>query len=216
MIGYLKGTVLDLEQKSILLEVHDVGYILYMPTTDIANLHVGQSLEVFTSMMVSQDNIALYAFITRSAQKLFLDLQKTSGIGPKAALSILSTLTVNDIAQAIVDNDVALLSRAPGLGKKTAQKLILELKGHINLDSIGENGDGELRNAYSGDMNFGKKTHYAHNEQDIIDALVNLGYRLPLAQEALEVAKSSLGIDEIAHSDMPQVLKTALNSFSRN
>ena len=107
-----------------------------MSATDLSRLHAGQDTRVFTYMNLSQDAITLHGFLDRDAKKTFLQLIKVSGIGPKVAQSLLSTLTPSQLAHAIADNDATALAKAPGLGKKGAQKIILELKGSIDLSQI--------------------------------------------------------------------------------
>lgn len=129
MIGMLTGRVESVETDTALIDVGGVGYEVRMSATDLSRLHAGQDTRVFTYMNLSQDAITLHGFLDRDAKKTFLQLIKVSGIGPKVAQSLLSTLTPSQLAHAIADNDATALAKAPGLGKKGAQKIILELKG---------------------------------------------------------------------------------------
>ena len=133
MIGMLTGRVESVETDTALIDVGGVGYEVRMSATDLSRLHAGQDTRVFTYMNLSQDAITLHGFLDRDAKKTFLQLIKVSGIGPKVAQSLLSTLTPSQLAHAIADNDATALAKAPGLGKKGAQKIILELKGSIDL-----------------------------------------------------------------------------------
>jgi len=132
----LHGRVDVIDAASAIVEVGGVGYELRMPSADLASMHAGQTVKVYTSLSVSQDAITLFGFSTAAAKRMFLQLQKVSGIGPKVALSLLSTLPTDRLARAVADGDATALSKAPGLGKKGAQKIILELKGSIDLNQI--------------------------------------------------------------------------------
>ena len=126
MIGMLTGRVESVETDTALIDVGGVGYEVRMSATDLSRLHAGQDTRVFTYMNLSQDAITLHGFLDRDAKKTFLQLIKVSGIGPKVAQSLLSTLTPSQLAHAIADNDATALAKAPGLGKKGAQKIILD------------------------------------------------------------------------------------------
>ena len=136
MIGMLRGHVESVDAASAIIEVGGVGYEVRMPSADLASMHAGQEIKVYTSLNVSQDAITLFGFGTLASKRMFLQLQKVSGIGPKVALSLLSTLPPDRLARAVADGDATALAKAPGLGKKGAQKIILELKGSIDLSQI--------------------------------------------------------------------------------
>ena len=136
MIGMLRGHVESVDAVSAIIEVGGVGYEVRMPSADLASMHAGQEIKVYTSLNVSQDAITLFGFGTLASKRMFLQLQKVSGIGPKVALSLLSTLPPDRLARAVADGDATALAKAPGLGKKGAQKIILELKGSIDLSQI--------------------------------------------------------------------------------
>ena len=142
MISTLTGRVESVEASSAVIEVHGVGYEVRMAAADLAALHTGQETHVFTSLTISQDAVTLFGFLSPASKRMFLQLQKVSGIGPKVALSLLSTLPPDRLAKAVADGDTAALSKAPGLGKKGAQKIILELAGRIDLDQIRPEADG--------------------------------------------------------------------------
>ena len=136
MIGMLHGQVDSIDVASAIIEVGGVGYETRMPSADLTSMHAGQTVKVYTSLNVSQDAITLYGFSSLASKRMFLQLQKVSGIGPKVALSLLSTLPPERLARAVADGDATALAKAPGLGKKGAQKIILELKGSIDLSQI--------------------------------------------------------------------------------
>lgn len=137
MIGMLTGRVESVEADTALIDVGGVGYEVRMSATDLSRLHTGTAARVYTYMNLSQDAVTLHGFLDQASKKTFLQLIKVSGIGPKVAQSLLSTLTAGQLARAIADNDAAALAKAPGLGKKVP-KIILELKGSIDLSQIEE------------------------------------------------------------------------------
>ncbi|KAB7790779.1 Holliday junction branch migration protein RuvA [Bifidobacterium leontopitheci] len=204
MIGTLRGRVESIETGYAVIEVHDVGYEVRMPMADLAALHTGQEAHVHTSMTVSQDAITLFGFLSLASKRMFLQLQKVSGIGPKVALSLLSTLPADRLAQAVTQGDAAALAKAPGLGKKGAQKIILELAGRIDLDQLdtGAEPSGEL------DRDDGAA--------QVVEGLVSLGWRQQTAQDAVRQVCREQGITPpITGDDVPRVLKLALSSLDR-
>lgn len=205
MIGMLVGQVASVDARTALIVVSGVGYETYMPSQDLSSLHEGQEVRVYTSMQVSQDSITLYAFTTQAAKLMFLQVQKVSGIGPKVALSILSTLNVDRLLKAISEGDVTALSSAPGLGKKGAQKIILELKGSIDLNSL---------SADVSDASSGKTIDTGISA--VIDGLVSLGWRQSDSQRAVEQVCAENNISTpITDADMPNILRMALASLDR-
>lgn len=210
MIGMLVGQVVSVDSRTALILVSSVGYETYMSFQDLSSLHEGQEVQIYTSMQVSQDAITLYGFTSQAAKRMFLQVQKVSGIGPKVALSLLSTLNVDRLVKAIADGDVTSLSSAPGLGKKGAQKIILELKG--SLDSA----------LFASDNSDNSSTSKLQNKnidsakQSVIYGLVSLGWRQVDAQKAVEqVCAENNIVTPIAEADMPNVLRMALTLLDR-
>ena len=174
-----------------------------MAAADLAALHAGQETHVFTSLTISQDAVTLFGFLSPASKRMFLQLQKVSGIGPKVALSLLSTLPPDRLAKAVADGDTAALSKAPGLGKKGAQKIILELAGRIDLDQIRPEADGPSESRDPG-------------ARQVIEGLVSLGWRPQTAEEAVRQACDAASIaTPISAEDVPRVLKLALSSLDR-
>lgn len=133
MIAFLKGTLAGKTLTSIYIDVHGVGYEVGMSTSNISKLpDVGQSVEVFTYLQVREDAMALFGFTSMEEKELFLKLIGVSGIGPKVALAALSFYSPAQLVDAIAAQDTARVSKIPGVGKKTAQRIILELKGSID------------------------------------------------------------------------------------
>ena len=129
MYAYLKGTVADKGQNELVLDVQDVGYLLFVSMTTLQETPpVGETMKLFTYLSVREDAMELFGFATREEKAMFLKLLSVSGVGTKLALAILSAMPLRDLSLAIVTGDAATLSRAPGVGKKTAQRIALELK----------------------------------------------------------------------------------------
>ena len=172
MIGLLNGHVESVDADAALISVGGVGYEVRMPAADLSALHAGQETRVFTSLNVSQDAVTLYGFLTQASKRMFLQLQKVSGIGPKVALSLLSTLPPDRLARAVADGDAAALAKAPGLGKKGAQKIILELKGSIDLSQIEGSSAPAAAQVDAGSM-------------QVVEGLMSLGWRQQDAEHAV-------------------------------
>lgn len=203
MIGMLHGQVDSIDVASAIIEVGGVGYEARMPSADLTSMHAGQTVKVYTSLNVSQDAITLYGFSSLASKRMFLQLQKVSGIGPKVALSLLSTLPPERLARAVADGDAAALAKAPGLGKKGAQKIILELKGSIDLSQI-EGASPETRS-----------TEDTGSER-VVEGLMSLGWRQQDAVHAVQAVCESNHIDiPLGDDDVPRVLRLALASLDR-
>ena len=203
MIGLLNGHVESVDVDAALISVGGVGYEVRMPAADLSSLHAGQETRVFTSLNVSQDAVTLYGFLTQASKRMFLQLQKVSGIGPKVALSLLSTLSPDRLARAVADGDAAALAKAPGLGKKGAQKIILELKGSIDLSQIEGSAAPAAAQVDTGSM-------------QVVEGLMSLGWRQQDAEHAVhEVCVEEHIETPLTNQDIPRVLKLALSALDR-
>lgn len=203
MIGLLNGHVESVDADAALISVGGVGYEVRMPAADLSALHAGQETRVFTSLNVSQDAVTLYGFLTQASKRMFLQLQKVSGIGPKVALSLLSTLPPDRLARAVADGDAAALAKAPGLGKKGAQKIILELKGSIDLSQIEGSSAPAAAQVDTGSM-------------QVVEGLMSLGWRQQDAEHAVhEVCVEEHIETPLTNQDIPHVLKLALSALDR-
>lgn len=207
MIGMLTGRVESVESDIALIDVSGVGYEVRMSSTDLGRLHAGQETRVYTYMNISQDAVSLHGFLDRDAKTTFLQLIKVSGIGPKVAQSLLSTLTPIQLARAIADNDTTALAKAPGLGKKGAQKIILELKGSIDLNTM------EAENASSASSN---RATLDNGSEQVVEGLMSLGWRQQDAQQAVAEAIADNDIaTPLSDDDVPRVLRFALTLMDR-
>ena len=202
MIGMLKGRVESVDTSNAVVDVHGVGFELRMPSNDLTAMHMGQDVKIYTSMSVSQDAITLFGFLDARSKRMFLQLQKVSGVGPKVALSLLSTLAPDDLAQAIHDGDDKALSRAPGLGRKGAQKIILELKGSIDVET--------------GEPTSTQRIPTDKGVEQVVEGLMSLGWKQADAQQAVDSVISSSGIAlPLEEGNVPTVLRLALTSLDR-
>ena len=137
MYAYLKGTVADKGQNEVVIDVGGVGYLLSCSMTTLQEIPpVGESMKVHTYLSVREDAMELFGFATKEEKSMFTRLLSVSGIGPKVALSILGSMPLRDLTLAIVTGDITALSRAPGVGKKTAQRLALELKEKVDQSDL--------------------------------------------------------------------------------
>lgn len=203
MIGLLNGHVESVDADAALISVGGVGYEVRMPAAELSALHAGQETRVFTSLNVSQDAVTLYGFLTQASKRMFLQLQKVSGIGPKVALSLLSTLPPDRLARAVADGDAAALAKAPGLGRKGAQKIILELKGSIDLSQIEGSSAPAAAQVDTGSM-------------QVVEGLMSLGWRQQDAEHAVhEVCVEEHIETPLTNQDIPRVLKLALSALDR-
>lgn len=134
MIGYLRGEVIYLYTDYVLLDVHGVGYRVFIANSTRQKLRLHEKAQLFTYTSVREDAIILYGFATQEEYDLFLQLISVSGIGPKVALGILSSITVEGLCRAIQNKQASVLTKLPGIGKKSAERLILELKDKVAFD----------------------------------------------------------------------------------
>ncbi|UWG95645.1 Holliday junction branch migration protein RuvA [Dehalobacter sp. DCM] len=141
MIGMLRGIVWVAETDRLILDVGGVGYLLHMPLSSLTKVRQGEENVFFTHMIMREDDLSLYGFITKDEKDLFLQLLSVTGIGPKAALAILSAFPVNRIKTAIVSEDASLLTEVSGIGGKTAKRIILELKEKMKDVELEDTGD---------------------------------------------------------------------------
>ena len=203
MIGLLNGRVESVDADAVLIDVGGVGYEVRMPAAELSALHAGQETRVFTSLNVSQDAVTLYGFLSQASKRMFLQLQKVSGIGPKVALSLLSTLPPDRLARAVADGDAAALAKAPGLGRKGAQKIILELKGSIDLSQIEGSSAPAAAQVDTGSM-------------QVVEGLMSLGWRQQDAEHAVHEVCVEEHIEmPLTNQDIPRVLKLALSALDR-
>ena len=141
MISYIKGELVELTENAIVLDHDGMGFLIMMPASILAKLPaIGSELKVHTYLYVKEDALDLYGFLTKDDLKVFRLLITVSGIGPKGALAILSTMSPDDLRFAVLAGDSKTISKAPGIGSKTAQKLIIELKDKLKIEDVLDGG----------------------------------------------------------------------------
>lgn len=133
MIGYLRGTITHLQVEYCFMDVHGVGYRVFIPNSTRQELAIDKPVTLFTHLNVREDALLLYGFYSQEEYDLFQQLITITGIGPKVALGVLSAVTPTEFCAAVSQKNAAMLTRIPGIGKKTAERLILELKDKIGL-----------------------------------------------------------------------------------
>ena len=181
MIASLNGIITLIGKSEIVLEVNGVGYLLNVSSKLIASLDkIGSKLTLFTDLQIKDDKIVMYGFASSKDQNIFKLLQTVQGVGPRAALSILSTLNVNEIILAITSGDKVMISRADGIGPKVAGRITTELvEKALNFNKSTSNNfiDKNLSNTIQENLNEDNDfTDLSVEVEDIISALVNLGY----------------------------------------
>lgn len=192
MIGYIKGTIEEIEADCVVLDKDLKGFRIFVPGSVLSDSKSGEQVKIYTYLSVKEDALQLFGFLTRDDLSVFKLLLTVNGIGLKAALGILSGLTADELRFAILGDDVATLSKAPGIGKKTAQKVILELKDKLSLEDAFEQ-------KLSRNADETSKSGTAEN--DAVAALTALGY-----SAAEQVRKVEL----IKDMDTEMILKAAL------
>lgn len=134
MISYIRGELVAIEEDKVIIDVNGVGYGIFMPAQSLNQLpSAGNEVKVHTYLNVREDAMQLFGFLTKDDLLVYKLVIGVSGIGPKGGLAILSTLTPNDLRFAVASSDVKAISAAPGIGKKTAEKLIIELKDKLSI-----------------------------------------------------------------------------------
>jgi holliday junction DNA helicase RuvA len=191
MIGRITGTLAEKTPPQILVDVGGVGYVVDVPMSTFFNLPaLGERVVLLTHFVVREDAQILFGFLTAPERATFRELVKISGVGPRTALSILSGLSVEELAQAVSRQDAARLVKVPGIGKKTAERLLLELKGKLGPD-----------------LALPAAAPVDDAQADIVQALVALGYSEKEAGLALKALPAGVGVSE--------GIKLALKSLNR-
>lgn len=176
MISYLKGILEEILDDNIIVDVGNMGYQVFVCSYTLTQLpKVGEVIKIYTYMAVREDNISLYGFLNKDEIEMFNRLITVSGIGPKVALGILSAMRPQDISMAIIIEDINALSKAPGIGKKTAQRIILDLKDKMKTHSAFDSNSSNVVTQSTG----------SSARQEAIEALISLGYSSMEATKAV-------------------------------
>lgn len=194
MIAWLEGKLLSVKAPVVVLNVGGVGYELEVPMPTVYELPaVGEQLQLFVHMVVREDAQLLYGFAELNSRNIFRELLKISGVGPKVALAILSTFSAQDFFACIASEEVAQLVAVPGIGKKTAERLMVEMKNRFADQMDGENAEASSATRT--------------NKQDAMDALQALGYKQG------DIVKALKGIDTTEMSS-EQIIRSGLQVLS--
>ena len=192
MIATLRGEITQVEENAVVVESGGVGLRVYLPKPMVDKAKTGEAIFLFTHLVVHEDDWKLYGFESRVDRELFTTLLSVNGVGPRMALAVLSTLNLDTVQQAVFGNEPDLLSRVPGIGKKTAAKIVLYL--HDRLKPI----SGLEKIASLSDV-----------DSEVLAALTSLGYSVVEAQSAIQ------SIPKEAPDEVEERLRIALRQFSR-
>lgn len=201
MISYIKGELVELTENAIVLDRDGMGFLIMMPASILAKLPaIGSELKVHTYLYVKEDALDLYGFLTKDDLKVFRLLITVSGIGPKGALAILSTMSPDDLRFAVLAGDSKTISKAPGIGSKTAQKLIIELKDKLKIEDVL---DGGADGGYEPQSDMGDTA-----AAEAVMALTALGY------SSADATRAVRQVDGGADMDSEALLKAALKKLA--
>lgn len=182
MIAYLRGRVLAITEETAILDVNGVGYEAYCSGEAFRKIAIGEIAELYTYLQVKEDGVCLFGFASPKEKELFLKVTSVSGVGPKLGISILTGMTADEVAIAIQTADVKGLSKVKGLGKKTAEKLVLELHGKISA--------AEVMSASGDDVKSAPTTEkLSPADEDAVSALMGLGFAKAESVQAVKRAK---------------------------
>ena len=199
MLSFIRGTVADLTENSAIIESNCIGFEINMTGNALAQLHIGQEVKLHTYFQVREDAMVLYGFFSKDDLQVFKLLLGVNGVGPKAALGVLAGITADELRFAVLSDDVKTLSKAPGIGKKTAQKLILELKDKLSFEELEEDGVGaEI---------FDTSADSSDSVMITIEGLVSLGYSK--SEAAIAVNK----VEDAKDLTPEELLKKALKNI---
>ena len=203
MISFIRSRVVDSTENSVIVETAGIGYEIFMTGTAIEKAVRSEGeIKIHTYFHVREDAMQLFGFLSRDDLRMFRLLLGVNGIGPKAALGVLAGLTADELSFAVLSDDVKTISRAPGIGKKTAQKLILELKDTLKLEDAFEK---KLLHQQEEAVSSGESV--LDGSKEAVEALVALGYS---STDALRAVRK---VTDVAPDDVEAILKAALKNL---
>ena len=202
MIAFVCGTAVDMTESSVIVQAGGIGYEIYMTGEDLSQICMGEERKIHTYFQVREDAMQLYGFLGKDDLQMFKLLLGVNGVGPKAAMGVLSGISADELRFAILSDDVKTLSKAPGIGKKTAQKLILELKDKLKLEDAFE-----MKLAHEQERAAAGLGEMTDARQEAVEALVALGYS---STDALRAVRK---VTDVAPDDVEGMLKAALKNF---
>ena len=202
MIASVRGTVLAVRLDSAVVEVGGVGMLVHATPATLAQLRVGQESTLHTSLVVREDSLTLFGFGDDDEREVFETVQTVSGVGPRLALAMLAVHTPDGLRRAVADEDLKALERVPGIGRKGAQRIVLELKDRLGAPAPAPVAGSAAPVAGAGD----------DRRQQVVDALVGLGWNQKVADEAVAVVLQDVE-GPLAADEVPGVLRAALRSL---
>lgn len=185
MISYIRGKLIEIDQNSIIIEAGAIGYDIYVPLSLVERLpKIGTDVLIHTHFQVKEDGVSLYGFLNRQDLSMFRQLIGVNGIGPKGALGVLSVMTPDEVRMAILSEDAKAITKAPGIGLKTAQRVIIDLKDRISMSdlSLGQE-----------EVPFEQDKLNLNGVREAAEALVALGYSKSEAMKATQKVKDPDG-----------------------
>lgn len=192
MIASLFGTIRSLKLDQAIIDVNGVGYLIHITAKTSSHLSIGRDYQIFTSLVVREDAMTLYGFNESDERELFELVQTVSGIGPKVALAITAAMGIDDLAAAVNSKDESAIAAVPGIGKKGAQRLILELSGKLDFTHPAS-----------------KVSGFSWRDQ-LIDALTGLGFARKQSEQAVNEIAAARDIKELSSMSPTELLKLAL------
>ena len=201
MISYIRGELVDIQEDKIIVDVGGVGYGIYMPRQAITRLPAaGREVKIHTYLNVREDAMQLFGFLSKDDLEVFKLVIGVSGIGPKGGLSILSGMSPDELRFAVISNDTKAISKTPGIGKKTAEKLIIELKDKLSMEDVLERGKDSLEYSQETSESVGVQA-------EAVQALVALGYG---STEGLRAGKNVIAdgmtVEEVLKLSLKQMM----------
>lgn len=199
MYEYIKGTYIGISKDYIIVESNSIGYKIHTSGSTMAKMpNINEEVKLFVQQLVREDFIGLYGFLTEEEREMFNLLLTINGVGSKAALSLLSISSVNNLKFAILSSDYGTLTKAPGIGKKIAQRIILELKDKLgSIVEQNENNDNDLiKISESVEKNYG----------EALQALVSLGFSEKEAQGALKCVDINKSLEDIIKNSLKHLM----------
>ena len=197
MYSFIKGEVVECNGNALVVECNGIGYDIIASISCVSNLKIGQTAKIYTYLAISQDDVRLFGFSSAQEKNMFLKLTGISGIGPKSAIDILSGMALPQLVLAIYHGDVKALSKIKGVGKKSAERIILELKDKMSVDpSESLIAIAESAPATENDINV---------NQDAVSALMTFGYNKNEAVQAVKrVQKDGMSVEQIIFKALQQ------------
>ena len=195
MISYIIGDVRTINEDDFIIENNNMGYQIKTSLSTLALIELNNEYKIYTSLQVREDDMSLYGFYSKDELEMFLLLTSVSSIGPKNAITILSSLGVEDIKIAIANNDIDALTRAKGVGKKTASRIILELMDKVKLMPLAKKSDKSVNLPANEDLDVAK------------EALINLGYaQNDISNVLLELKDMDLSLEELIKESLKRLI----------